>query len=201
MTYLVVNCNQWIGFHITESLLDDGRMVHGVINETIDDSLTMFFGRNSSFTLAEPVTSEFYENAVIIHDVKDNTEIQAKRKIFIDPSDRVKDSDSIVSIKAPLLFGEWMPMNENGLYSNNKFIRFDSPYFKQNAVYIKDFTKSLLSWLEKSKLQSEIVVKSSSNRTKEDVKLENSIYIRDNVPTEENLERVLNHFKLYSKFY
>lgn len=198
MSILVDNCNHWIGFHIASDLLENSYMVDGVGEENHD--LSMFLGRNSSFHFVNPDVKKQYETAIIIGAESDTIGFQSEQTLIINPTSTNRDENR-VAINAPLLFGEWMPMNEQGFYRNNTFITFDSDYFRTEAIYIKDFIKGLLQWLKMEEFPSSLKVRSEKNKENKDVKLENAIYIRDNRPMEEKVKNVLNHYHLYKKFY
>lgn len=178
MTYLVAYCNNWIGFHVVNELLDNGFAVDGMLDEKGNEDLSMFFGRNSSFTFVQTSGRKKYDAKIIIddHHVKWNTN---KREI---------------TINTPLLFGEWMPMNEKGLYKNNENILFDSELFRSKAIYVKDFTKGLIQWLQTPYLPQTLEVRSAKEKNNKDVKLENAIYIRDNVPISNKVKLVQDHY-------
>ncbi|MBP1969030.1 hypothetical protein J2Z83_001133 [Virgibacillus natechei] len=195
MTILVDNCNHWIGFHIVNDLLLANYTVNGIGDE--NKNLSMFLGRNSSFEFVGPDVKKNYDTAISIGNQL--ASIQSDRTLIINAIHEQKDNE--VTIKAPLLFGEWMPMDEHGLYRNNERITFDSNYFKTEAIYIKDFTNGLLQWLKAEYLPSSMDVESVRNKVKKNVKLESSIYISDNRPIEENLENVLEHYHLYKSFH
>lgn len=196
MTILVGNCNNWIGFHIVNDLLLANYTVNGIGDE--NENLSMFLGRNSSFEFVGPDVKKNYDIAISIGNQL--ATIQSDRTLIINAIHEQK-KDNEVTIKVPLLFGKWMPMNEHGLYKNDELITFDSNYFKTEAIYIKDFTNGLLQWLKAEYLPFNMNVDSVRNKAKENVKLENSIYISDNRPIEENLENVLEHYRRYNSFY
>ena len=93
-----------------------------------------------------------------------------------------------------------MPMNEQGMYVGNQFISFDSAHFLSEAVYIKDFINGLFQWMQADDLPSSLEVKSKSSESRA-IKLENTVYIRDNERTADKLKKVLNHYRSYQQFY
>src|SRR5699024_8017384 len=104
----------------------------------------------------------------------------------------------VISVRMPLIFGEWMPMNEQGMYVQGEFLPFESDYFLQHAVYVKSFVKSLWQWIQTSRLPSSIHVQKQGQEIEE---LENSVYIRDNKPAGELLQTVLEHYRKFNLFY
>ncbi|WP_449354081.1 hypothetical protein ACUL41_12015 [Virgibacillus natechei] len=197
MSILVDNCNHWIGFHIANDLLENSYTVDGIGDENSD--LLMFLGRNSSFNFVGRNLEKQYETAIMIGGQSD-TEFKSGQTLIINPksTDRVENR---VEINTPLLFGEWMPMNEEGFYNNNTFIRFDSDYFQTEAIYIDDFTKGLIQWLKMKEFPSTLEVRSEKNKDNKHVKLENTVYIRDNRPMADKVKNVLEHYQLYRKIY
>src|SRR5699024_2618426 len=110
------------------------------------------------------------------------------------------NKEDITCIQARLLFGEWMPMNKEGMYVEEEFIPFDSKYFLTTAIYIKDFTKVLNQWMQSENKNQELEIVSSNNENKW-LKLENLIYLRDNRPVKEQLKQVIKHYTMYRKLY
>ncbi|MBY7143095.1 hypothetical protein KFZ56_08500 [Virgibacillus sp. NKC19-3] len=198
MSMLIANCDHWIGFHIASVLLERSYTVDGIGDENSD--LAMFLGRNSSFHFVKSDVSKQYAFAIVIGDQEGSDQFQSGYTLMINPTRKDRVSNRVI-INAPLLFGEWMPMNEQGVYCNNSFITFDSDYFQTEAIYIKDFTNGLLQWLKTEELPSHLEVRSEKNKENQHVKLENAIYIRDNRPMEEKVSNVLEHYRMYSNFY
>lgn len=189
MLFLVENCFHWIGFHIINYLLEDGYQVHGVDEISTDkkEHLSMYVGRNESFQHFSALERDTdYDTSMKI----DNNEIIITHQ-----------QNKSLRVKLPLLFGEWMPMESNGIYYKNELISFDSDVFIREGVFIEDFIKSLMQWVNSSQLPSFIDVKSIKNRRDENVRLENFIYIRNNRPTEENVKIVINHYKKFNEYY
>ncbi|GAB3059959.1 hypothetical protein [Virgibacillus ainsalahensis] len=198
MRVFVADCNHWVGFHIVNALLENDYTVHGTVDKNKHENLELFFGRNSSFSLVEEADGNHYEAAIFTGAQEARHEVLSERTIVIDSDAASTNGTTIV---APLLFGEWMPMNADGFYSNNIFITFNSEAFREEAVYISDFTNALLQWLKIPDLPEKLVVESSTNKQKGDVLLENAIYLRDNRPKEENLKQLIAHYHRYKDIY
>jgi hypothetical protein len=198
MTYLVNDCNLWISYHIIEELLNAGQKIEGVKNGEKDDHLLMYFGRNSNFSIAEDYKTKQYQTVISLHKPLDD--VKAKQSHIINPIDNQPKRDGVTLIQAPMLFGEWMPMNKNGMYVDEKFIPFDSEYFLTNSIYIKDFTKVFIQWMQSGHKNHELEIVSKNNEH-EGLKLESSIYLRDNEPIKEQLNQVLAHYTMYRKIY
>ncbi|MBP1947248.1 hypothetical protein [Virgibacillus litoralis] len=189
MLFLVENCFQWMGFHLVNCLLENGNEVDGVDDLSSDkkEHLSMYVGRNASFQHLSSLEREAtYDRTIKI------TEDQLVLTLQQNTSHR---------INLPILFGEWMPMKKAGMYYKNKFISFDSDIFLNEAIYIGDFMKSLAQWIKSSQLPEILEVKSINNKQSEEIKLENSVYIRNNRTIEENLKMVIKHYEKFEDFY
>ncbi|WP_163972171.1 NAD(P)-dependent oxidoreductase [Oceanobacillus halotolerans] len=191
MNVMVENCYQWIGFHLVNQLLEESHHVYGIGKRDTDkeEFLAMFFARNDLFT---PVTVE----RGLDEDMRITVKEMDQRIVIIDQIARHEQN-----VTFPLLFGEWMSMDENGIYNKGEYIPFDSNYFKEEAVYIKDFCKELLEWIQIHYKPDTILVKSARARSDNGVTLENSIYLRDNRPIDEQIKIVRDHYKRYQPFY
>lgn len=203
MTILVQNCFHWIGYHYVNFLLEKGIVVKGVdkIDSEKKDNLYMSIGRNSSFSLIDSPKEHKVDTAIIIGSCDSTTSIKADKIIQIDVNGLKKKLDDAIIIKAPLLFGEWMEMTEEGLMTGKKLTRFDSEEFQAESVYIGDFVKATYQVLKAPPNSTTITVFSKKIFLNESVKLENSIYIRDNIPIEEKMRSVLAHYRRYKNFY
>ncbi|WP_085992748.1 hypothetical protein [Oceanobacillus senegalensis] len=196
MSVLVVNCNQWIGFHVVNELLDNQHEVDGVIDRNISDDLSMFFGRNSSFSFVSGKERKIYSTCIIIGHNKEIDVPHAERIFVINSDEETIHSlnENTVHIQA-LLFGEWMPMNQNGFYHDGKLLSFDSKEFKEDAIYIHDFTSALVQWVNSSKLPNEKEMKVNRND------IENGIYMNDKNFITKKKDNVLTHYERYKNFY
>ncbi|WP_296361125.1 MULTISPECIES: hypothetical protein [Virgibacillus] len=187
---VVANCNHWIGFHITNQLLEQGLKVEGIVDCKKDDSLSLFFGRNSNFSFYSGDTNEIYEQFICIGSIQEDVNISAELCVTLAHPSTVHPFTSLngVIIELPLLFGEWMPMSENGMYFQGEFVPFSSDYFLQHAIYIHDFIDVFLKWLEMYEVGEE---KQNVNK----IKLDNYIDIKDNRPKEATVNQVIQHFR------
>lgn len=203
MSVLVINCFHWIGFQIVSKLLEEGLRVDGIDEEesTLETHLSMFLGRNSLFTLKTNEEPKSYDTAIIIGTSQYINEINAKRILSINQNKDEPSKAGMTMIHVPLLFGEWMPMNEQGMYVGGGFIPFNENYFLTESVYVKDFTDTLFQLLEKIHLPTRLEVKSKETTENQDIKFENVIFIRDNIPNGDKLKSVLDHYQQYKRFY
>jgi len=203
MSFLVTSCFDWVGFHLVNQLLEKGYEVDGIDEETtaLKEHLSMFLGRNSAFRLKTRDELRSYDTAIVIGENPCTDVLKAKQMINVSRNKiQAKREASMTTIHVPVLFGEWMPMNEQGMYVGNQFISFDSAHFLSEAVYIKDFIAGLFQWMQVDDLPSSLEVKSKSSESRA-VKLENTVYIRDNERTADKLKKVLNHYRNYQHFY
>jgi hypothetical protein len=203
VTILVQNCFHWIGYHYVNFFLEKGMVVKGVdrIDSDKKENLYMFIGRNSSFELMDSPNNNKVDIAIVIGNPDAASIIDAEKIIQLDINGLKNKIKNAIIIKAPLLFGEWMEMTEEGLVTGNKVTRFDSEEFQSESVYIGDFVKATYPVLESPPNSSNITVFSKKIFLNESVKLENSIYIRDNIPIEEKMKKVLAHYHRYKNFY
>lgn len=192
MSILVVNCGHWIGYHIVDDLLESDFQVDGISISPNTEDLLMFFERNSSFTLTEDPEEKQYDTSIIVGNHGEEYNINAKRIFGIQhKSDKLS---KFVSIHTPFLFGEWMPMDENGCYRNKEYISFESDWFKENAIYIKDFTKVLIQLVETTTVPRNIDLKHGKSSGM-------GIYVTKQENIENKIEQVRKHYKLYRHLY
>jgi len=160
MNVLVHNCFHWISYHIVDQLLINGYQVDGYHQNMSEKAefLSHFLGRNSLFTNLEKPQKK-YDLVIILNDHKILPKIDSYQTIFLSSEDEDinENSTKAIFIKLPLLFGEWMNMNSEGIYVSDKYIPFASSEFQTHAVYIKDFTKKLLKYIKSIPLDNHIL--------------------------------------------
>ncbi|SHG23048.1 hypothetical protein [Ornithinibacillus halophilus] len=202
MSLLIVNCFHWIGFHLVDHLLEEGYEVCGMddLGSEKKENLSMFFGRNDSFKLISEKEESEFDTVIVVDDVFPAT-ISSKKTIEIGFNSIEGREGQIIQVTVPILFGEWMPMSEEGIIYNDRLIPFESEEFLTEAIYINDFIQVFSQLIKASNLSNNIMVCSQKCRDSKDVSLENSIYIRDNVPIEEKVEEVKRHYQRYKDFY
>ncbi len=84
MDFLIANCYDWIGFHIVNKLLENGYDVDGYDHSSEDDHhLSMFLGRNSSFTFVKDITAKNYRTSIILDEDIPLHNLHSKRIISI----------------------------------------------------------------------------------------------------------------------
>ncbi|MEN2466771.1 hypothetical protein [Ornithinibacillus sp. JPR2-1] len=201
MSISIYNCFSWIGYHYVHYFLEKGIEVNGIdkIDSEKKENLHMLVGRNSSFRLIPPNSIPKDLVALVIGGTE--LPIYADRIIQIRTREMKKKLSNAIVINAPILFGEWMEMTEEDIKVGNRNVRFHSREFQSDAIYIKDFVKATAPLFHSSNKPSELSVFSKKVFLNEAVKLENSIYIRDNIPIEENVRKVLAHYRRYKDLY
>lgn len=202
MSILVTNCFHWINYHLVNELLENGYSVDGMSGSMTkeDEHLFMLMGRNSLFSLIMDQELEQYETVICIGDA--DYHIDASRFIMINHGDQqTTGRKNRTVIQTPILFGEWMPMDKNGLYVNREFISFDSPAFLSTAIYIKDFVQYVLTCIEVKELPNKINIQSSKSVEDEEILLDKSVYIRDNMPIKDTVNQVINHYERFKAYY
>jgi hypothetical protein len=201
---LVYNCFHWIGFHYVNVLLEKGMVVKGMdhIDSDKKENLSMFFGRNSSFQLVSSRDSLNVDVAIIIGNREIPSKIKAERIIKITNHVQQEDeSTNVITIIAPILYGEWMDMTAESVILGQRRIAFDSEEFQSTAIHVLDFIQATLPLFQKQYSPSIINVFSKKVFLDDAVKLENSLYIRDNRPIEKNVKKVIEHYKRHKELY
>lgn len=197
MSILVVNCGHWIGYHVVNDLLANDFQVEGIAISPETEDLLLFFGRNSSFTQIDKPKGKPYDACIIVGAFHTTYNINAKKMFIIQHEEANRATESEVTfIRTPFLFGEWMPMDEDGCYRNNEYIRFDSDWFKQHAIYIQDFTKVLIQCVQSTKHPREMDIKLMDCRDTD----KGTDVIKQEL-IEKKIEQVRKHYKLNRHLY
>lgn len=201
MTICITNCFHWIGFHITNRLLEDGYNVDGIadMNTEKEEDLSLMLGRNSMFSLynsENEIKEKEYTDVILID----------KSKVRAIPSGKTyalgisTEEPTVIKLELPLLFGEWMPMDENGVYVNDKYIKFDSSQFQNEAIYIDNFLDCFTQWMRATDLPQSITLTRDKTLQCEKKSLAKQMYIRENRPIEDEITSLINHYKKIKKF-
>jgi len=196
---LVKNCFHWVGFHVVNRFIMNGYHVDGIHypNSFQKDYLSLFLGRNSNFSLVDQGTG-IYDLAITIN-TAETASSRNKENGYEELT--IEQGSQLTTIFTPLLFGEWMQMNEEGIYISDEHVLFRSNLFLDQAVYIKDFTQDLYQLVKTTNLPSTIDMSTKTNLKKEDKKLDNTIFIRDNIPIRSKLEHLLAHYEKFENYY
>lgn len=179
----VINCNHWIGYHVINELLENDYPVKGIVQPDYPDDLLMFFGRNSSFSITDSI-ADITKPVIIIG--KYNEKIPEGNIYWINPPELEKAPHMNI-IRVPMLFGEWMPMNENGCYIGKEFISFQKLKKEENALYVKEFAKMLLPFIQ--------------GKSKENLFQKEEPFRIAPSKLEKQIENVIKHYQLFKSFY
>ncbi|GGB39946.1 hypothetical protein F3157_07075 [Virgibacillus dakarensis] len=206
MSFLVTNCFDWIGFHIINYLVENGYQVDGFDNTATNkkENLAMMVGRNDLFSLLQDKKEcrERY-TAIIINGSNGHAlDLKADKMVKLCRDEARKEGDAqLTTVMLPLLFGEWMPMNEKGMYAQNRFVPFDSDVFLNDAIYIEDFVLCLMQIIQSNHLPSFIELRSVKDNRKLDKNSKRFIFLRDIRPIEKNVKKVQDHYNRFKTIY
>ncbi|MDC3417217.1 hypothetical protein [Aquibacillus salsiterrae] len=212
--YVVSGSFHWIGFHIVQYLLATGQEVIGldIIDTDKKDNLSMFVGRNSSFTHVEHSDDLLHnskQSDYIVFEVAEDKERFSlpelgNKKVYNFCTTRKENEvlDDTCYVKLPLLYGEWIPRDYDGIFFQDEYIRFDSTRFQREAVYISDFIESLLQVIATSDrvLGTNLLIIKRKNE-REEYKEKGTIVVDESKPMEKRLAELDDHYELYKDFY
>lgn len=202
MNIFINRCFHWVSFHFIDQLLLQNYEVTGLReeNNSLSDHLAMFFGRNSYFTEINKINKrKSYDIAFIFENEELINQIKAKKIFFITKQNKVVNKD-VITIRLPLLFGEWMNMDEKGMYEAGNHIPFTSDKFKEEAIYIRPFIKLLQGWIEKTSLPKEVkLVTKHSEARKDEFSPNNICILIDNMHAD--VSKVISHYNSQKSFY
>ncbi|WP_339228790.1 hypothetical protein NSQ77_03225 [Oceanobacillus sp. FSL K6-2867] len=203
MSIFVMDCNEWITYHIADMLLENGYHVNALEASDNEEDLSMFFIRNSSFSMISGDVQKKFNTGIFVRDLASDILHDFEQLIVINPAknaDYLEGHKRCTAIYTPILFGEWMPMKEEGIFDQGKFIPFASEAFKKNALYIGDFSKALLQWLQISDLPRVLYVNHHDKGKSDDSKLEKNVFIRENIPKHKRVKAVIEHYRSKRNF-
>lgn len=199
MEVLVINYTHWVGYHIVEALLSEGYKVYGLVGASGNENLADFFVRNSSFCSIEKPREKQYELIISIGSEDQQIKSHANRIFFINRETAYDDKNYL--IQAPYLFGEWMPMDEQGFYYQEERIDFSSELFQSEGIYIDDFLNLLINWLKNPPNVRDIRLERKKNMGNQAVKLDKSFFVHENVPIGEKIHAVVTHYNKFRSLY
>jgi len=199
---LIVNWTNWLGYHFINELLEADYTVHALITDPEErtNRFAQFFTRNSSFSFVDKDNLLTYSDTVVIGNFPIKS-VSSKRTWHINCTFR-ENNGQCVFVFTPILYGEWMSLNEEGIFFQDNFISFASKKFHNETIYIKDFLKIFQQWLKSTLIPHKIVL--CVNRklfNREIFMLENIVYFRDNRPKYKHIETVKKHYKKYKRLY
>lgn len=202
MSILVINCFHWLGFHIISHLLETGEAVDGLHIPSRDsrEHLADFVGRNSQFQLLEQAPKQEYENIIIIGEYPSIDQLKAKRLIMVNGETR-SNIHSLITVHANILFGEWMPMDLQGIYIGEKYVSFESDEFLREAIYVEDFVQILMTILQSSHLADHIYIRSREVKSLVGIPEEQIINLRTQTPIKEKIRSLQKHFREFRQWY
>lgn len=187
----------WLQYHLMDAFLNDGIHVDHLVKEGEEAEHDLFFGRNSFYEKCSNIAGKEYDAAIYVGETEMDA-ILARRVLLINP-DGIVPSHSIPKklkktvIIAPMVFGEWMPMYEDGIIYKDTKVPFDSGEFRNGAIYAEDFARAVLQWLMIPRLPD--VMEAFPFRDKSGTsRLANSVAIRENNTIEENIMKMKKHF-------
>lgn len=199
MDFLVSNCYHWIGFHLVNKLLEEGYAVDGIVHPGFtNDHLSMYLGRNSSFQEVNSLTDKSYHTTFIVAGEPVERNI-GKRVINLICGDN--ETDNHVTIKLPLLYGKWMPMDEQGIYDGNDYVPFDSERFLENALSVESFIKSLVSWAIQGTLPTDSNQISLNNKKLSNKMMKHAINLHKNERMDKQVKQLRDHYQRFKVYY
>lgn len=200
MEILVINYSDWIGYHLVDALLQEGYTVTGKDGANGNEILEDFFARNSYFKIYDKQKKETFSYAVCIGDELCADEFTAEKIILLNANQSTK-VERATAIEADKLFGEWMPMDEEGFHYKGKKVLFSSDNFKTKGIYIGDFVKEIVKWLKEAGSGNDVPMRAVRSLEKETEKLENFFHVKENKPIEESIQQVIEHYRKFHALY
>ncbi|WP_407272392.1 hypothetical protein [Radiobacillus sp. PE A8.2] len=208
--FLVIGTFDWIGYHLTQVLLDKGEQVIGLdkIETEKQENLQMFIGRNSSFqhvkSKQELENHKKYDEIKTVINVDnrslDSKGLQTKRCFKLVNQALDDDVSGYTQVEIPLLYGEWMNRTEDGIEFNGNYIEFESEIFRNQAIYIEDFVYSFVQILNQD-LGHIVKCKSLTKDVRDENDSENTIYIPEKELMKDRLEKCNKHYQQFSFLY
>lgn len=200
MIVKVVNCFHWIGYHLTNHLLEQGDEVHGVdkIDTDKKELFSLFVGRNNRFTLCNKNKNQ-QKNDVTIEINSQLSHQQNATVIILKKMRRTNSHAETSSIKVSIVIGEWMPKDEIERLTNN----LQTDAFLNKAIRIKDLLAVCYQWLKKETFMPQTIqlLPRENNDIPNASFLENDVYLRDNTSIQNYAKEVLKHYNQYKDLY
>lgn len=189
MSFVVINCFHWIGYHIVEALIEEGEDVYGIEKPGVNNqtNLEMYVGRNSLFHHKMKRTENDSGPFII---VEDEHIIYQHNK---------EGCEQIITTF--FVFGEWMPMNTHGMYQKDNYIRFASNEFKRNAIHINIFIEYLLQWIKNFHVNDRLSIRRTENNEYHCMIHKETVYLYDFIPLEKRIQKLVGHFKQFQDIY
>ncbi|QXE02711.1 hypothetical protein [Terribacillus sp. DMT04] len=144
MHFLIDNCYSFEGYHLVETLLEEGHEVSGIHSSVLSNKeahLSMYLGRHALFE--EGIQEKDYA-AYVTFFGEGEKQVSAHRRVNLqyDKSDDT-DTDAEVRILLPILYGKWMPRDTDTLQWEGKTIPFDDAFFRAHALPIQSVMQTV----------------------------------------------------------
>jgi hypothetical protein len=136
MHFLISNCYSFEGYHLVETLLEEGHEVSGIHSSVLSDKeahLSMYLGRHALFN--EGVQEKDYAAHVTFFG-EGEEQVGSHRRVHLHYG-TANAADAEVQILLPILYGEWMPRDKEALQWEGKTIPFTDPFFRTHALPIQ----------------------------------------------------------------
>jgi len=201
MAICVLNCFDWLGYHIVNRLLESGKEVwgQGLAEEPHQEHLSLFFGRNSSFKLLDETAAPETAELVIQAGACEASCIKSvKHLVVIGDAAPAAAYEKKTRLDAELLIGFWMPMTEKAVSWNGQLVDFSSDFFLQEAVWIDDFCEVLLQILDIEYAPETTVI---ASRESEKSTCRKMIQLIARRSSKELQDKLLNHYRRFSLAY
>ncbi|MFP7494796.1 hypothetical protein SFC66_13500 [Terribacillus saccharophilus] len=196
MQFLVNQCYTWEGYHLVQALLEDGHEVTGLHEEDLSEKemhLSMYLARHAMFS--EGLQGKQYDAAIGFFG---SAAKRAESNRHVDISyEAAEESMRGNQILLPILYGEWMPRNEEAVIWNDRLIPFQDDYFLQHALPITSVMQTISKLLaagremEGYRIYAEEVCPEQEDRS--------IIAIKRNIS--DDLKVLHKHYGQYSRFY
>src|SRR5690625_45955 len=196
MKILINHCFDWESFHFIDTFLSLSYQVFGLNDKKVkmSEHIAMYFARNSLFSQKDTILNEkAFDIAIVFDDISLLQQISAKKKFLI-TDDHVEAIFPITIIQKPLLYGEWMEMDEEGLYIRDEYILFSDQTFQNNAIYIRTFVQLIISMFVQNKLPDKLQIYPyrSTKRSK------SGVFLLEKEDQTSILAQVVRHYKKHS---
>ncbi|MCD5324700.1 MULTISPECIES: hypothetical protein [Pontibacillus] len=193
MAYLLSGCFHWIGYHLTEALLNEGETVIGVDSDWNEQKewLSLYVGRNASFHLLDSVgdvkDSMLDEDLVVVHiggekEIKD-PKIPITFEWIIEVGKKNHEEHPVLYAKE--VYGPWMPHPVKPTSAE--------------ALYVDDFIRGILEVIEQGEKKDFVEILPSSQGGSGGQGA--SWFVEETMNQKEGWQRVLTHQEQFPNYY
>ncbi|GGC74551.1 hypothetical protein GCM10007216_01480 [Thalassobacillus devorans] len=196
MVYIIDSCFHWVGFHLVQHLLTEGKEVIGIdrVEDSKRENLYFYIGRNSRFQHFNSIQEmdrhchqEHIEAAIRIEDSALDDEGEFGGMLLCESVETLMEGKG-ERLDLPPLYGEWMPRNESVVYIGKEPILFEELIQREDASYIEDFLARFLSDLTERGIAA----------VKEVYRMEK---LADTSDREKIYSQLQNHYQRHQQFY